>query len=722
MKAKCLFALLGLSAIGVAGAAQLSLSNPAHLNFVRKNVGNAAISPAGFSFGIPVRLTLARNSATNVAIGDANGDGRKDLALTSYAMWNASAWVSLFLQRADGSLSSSIDFAIPDGAYDTSPVAFLDLDHNGADEIIVGRERYGVTVLRVDESGALSSTDHVTRRGCKFLATGDLDSDGNIDLVCHNWKSTITLFYGDGVGGFASTAEVYSSAGNYNEDDFKSIQIADVTGDGLPDLLVTATSVNSFFVHTNNGFGGFWPATVYTHPWTSTGVWPAAIEVLDLDGDGVNEVVTASPDNRPDAALNIYRQGANGYLMLSSRVSIYDSTTALIAGDADGDGDADLLAGHYGFNTVTLLGANGGGMESQARFDLPGFGNDIVALPRQGHSNGIALGDLDGDGCNDLAGATYSGVTLLYGCRPFVSRLPVSDFDGDGVSDLLWRFEITGENYLWPWADLWGWHECVNEVARKTGMAVCPWPMDRGFQVEAIGDFDGDGNSDLFWRDRESGANQIWDRAFYPRVITGVTNQAWQAVGAGDFDGDDRSDLLWRNGRTGANAIWKSGNFATTQTVYGVTDLGWKIVGIGDFNGDGQSDILWRHSSSGRDAIWLSGRFETPRAMTAVTNLQWKVAGVGDFNGDGRDDVVWRNAATGGNAIWLSANSATSKAVTRVTNLDWDIAAVADYNGDGRSDLMWRNHVTGANAIWLAADSQQQQGVATTDLGLQAVR
>lgn len=553
------------------------------------------------------------------------------------------------------------------------------------------------------------------------MSTGDLDSDGNIDVACHDWKSTITLFYGDGVGGFAPVVELRSSAGNYNEDDFKSLRIADVTGDGLPDLLVTATSVNSFFVHTNNGFGGFWPATVYTHPWTPTAVWPAAIEVLDLDGDGVNEVVTASPDNAPDGALNVYRRGANGYLALTERIPVYGSTTALIAGDVDGDGDVDLLAGHYGLNTVTLIGANGGGMDDQARFDLPGFGNDIIALPRQGHSNGIALGDLDGDGCNDLAGATYSGVILLHGCQRFASRLPVSDFDGDGVSDLLWRFGVTSENYLWPWADVVAWNECVNEKYVVTGNAMCPQSIDRRFQPQAIGDFDGDGNSDLFWRDRETGANQIWDGAFYPRAITGVTNQAWQAVGAGDFDGDDRSDLLWRNDRTGANAIWKSGNSATTQAVRGVTDIGWKIVGVGDFDGDRRSDILWRHSSSGHDAIWLTGRYETPRAMAAVTDLRWRVAGVGDFNGDGRDDVVWRNIGTGANAIWLSANSATPKAVTRVTNLDWDIAAVADYNGDGRSDLMWRNVTTGANVIWRTADSKQPQAVATIDPGLQVV-
>ncbi len=384
-------------------------------------------------------------------------------------------------------------------------------------------------------------------------------------------------------------------------------------------MLVTASNVNSFFVFPNNGLGGFWPATVYTHPWTPARVWAAALEVLDLDGDGVNEVVTASPDNRPEAALNVYRRGANGYLALSERIPIHDSTTALLAGDVDGDGDADLLAGHFTFNAVTLLGGGTAGLASQARYVLPGFGSKISSIyPVQGHSNGIAFGDLNNDGCNDLASATHSGVIVLYGCRPFANRVPVSDFDGDGVSDLFWRDDGNGMNYLWQWADINAWHRCVTTRNYTVGNAMCPQSMTRNWGVQAHGDFDGDGNSDVFWRDSATGANQIWDRAFYPRAVTAVPSQDWQVVGAGDFDGDDRSDLLWRNTRTGANAIWKSGNYATQMAIVSVTDQRWKVAGVGDFNGDGQSDILWRHSSSGSNAIWRSGRKDIPQAAPAV--------------------------------------------------------------------------------------------------------
>jgi hypothetical protein len=64
-------------------------------------------------------------------------------------------------------------------------------------------------------------------------------------------------------------------------------------------------------------------------------------------------------------------------------------------------------------------------------------------------------------------------------------------------------------------------------------------------------------------------------------------------VGVGDFDGDGRSDLFWRNDSTGANTIWRSGNNATQTAVAGVANQAWQVVGIGDFDGDGRADLVW---------------------------------------------------------------------------------------------------------------------------------
>jgi len=115
---------------------------------------------------------------------------------------------------------------------------------------------------------------------------------------------------------------------------------------------------------------------------------------------------------------------------------------------------------------------------------------------------------------------------------------------------------------------------------------------------------------------------------------------------SGDFNGDGKSDVFWRNSSTGADAIWKSGNPSTPQLVASVSNLSWVVAGKGDFDGDGMSDVFWRNQGTGANVIWRSGNPATPRAVVGVSNQSWQVAAVGDFDGDGRSDVFWRNYVT----------------------------------------------------------------------------
>ena len=80
-----------------------------------------------------------------------------------------------------------------------------------------------------------------------------------------------------------------------------------------------------------------------------------------------------------------------------------------------------------------------------------------------------------------------------------------------------------------------------------------------------------------------------------------------------DFNGDGKSDILWRDTSTGQNGIWLMDGFSVTNSSY-ITSVsaatpGWIIAGVGDFNGDGKSDILWRDTSTGQNGIWLMDGF-----------------------------------------------------------------------------------------------------------------
>lgn len=276
------------------------------------------------------------------------------------------------------------------------------------------------------------------------------------------------------------------------------------------------------------------------------------------------------------------------------------------------------------------------------------------------------------------------------------------DFNGDGRSDVLWREGASGRNQIWLSAN------AATQQA-MTGVPVASW------EIVGTGDFNADGRADAVWRDSATGRNQIWlsGNSGTLLAVTTVPVRSWEIVGTGDFNGDGRSDLLWRDSATGRNQIWLSGSSGTPQAVASITTLSWKVAGVGDFNADGRSDILWRDSASGMNEIWLAGNASTRQAVTSVAAQSWKVVGIGDFNSDGRSDIVWRDSDSGRNSIWLSGQSSTQQSMATVTSSAWRIVQVGDFNADGRSDLVWRNSANGSNVVWLGGSATTTQGMAT---------
>jgi len=361
------------------------------------------------------------------------------------------------------------------------------------------------------------------------------------------------------------------------------------------------------------------------------------------------------------------------------RLDLSGSSTVLDAGD-----DTDNSANDFAFATPAPRN-NAGAMGT---------------IPPATCGDGAIEGLEQCDDYNHMSGDGCSSTCQLEAPSTGGGRKVVSDYNGDGRSDVLWRNSSTGADVIWLSAN-------AATSQSTTGVTALEW------KIVGKGDFNGDGKADVVWRNGGNGTNAIWlsGNAATRLAVATVSDQAWQIVGVGDFDHDGKADLLWRNSITGSDSIWRSGNSATRLAITNVTTAAWKVVGVGDFNGDGKSDIFWRNTSTGSNAVWLSANAATMLATTGVTDQHWGVVGIGDFDGDGKSDVLWRDDQTGSNAIWRSANAATRIAVTGVTSQQWQVAAVGDYDGDGKSDILWRNGSSGADVIWKSGNSATQQAV-----------
>jgi len=270
-----------------------------------------------------------------------------------------------------------------------------------------------------------------------------------------------------------------------------------------------------------------------------------------------------------------------------------------------------------------------------------------------------------------------------------------SDFNGDGKSDVLWRNAGSGKNIYWNGAG-------YNDLKTLQQVIGSAWV------VAGIGDFAGDGKADVLWWNKSSDKVVLWPNASYSarQALGTVDYGSWVVAGIGDLTGDGKDDIVWRNTKTGSNVYWKSGSRegANKVSLQAINDQGWKIAGVGDFDGDGRADILWRNETSGRNLYWKGGAYSSRTELHPIAGAAWRVAGIGDFNGDGKSDVLWRNSSSGKNMYWESADYGARVSLQVVAGSTWLIEQVADFNGDGRADILWRKSATGANMYWSGGD------------------
>jgi FG-GAP-like repeat len=263
----------------------------------------------------------------------------------------------------------------------------------------------------------------------------------------------------------------------------------------------------------------------------------------------------------------------------------------------------------------------------------------------------------------------------------------VHDADGDGKSDIYWR-DNSGDIAIWLMNGA--------TVISTGGLSGIP----SNLSIVAVRDFNSDGKFDLLWRDT-SGNTSIWflnGVNVTSSVSLGNIPNNWSVVGTGDFNSDGYGDILWQDS-VGDLAIWlmgSGGQVIATGGLGNVPTTTWAVVGVADFNGDGKSDILWR-DTSGDTAIWfMNGTSVNTTGGVGNIPSTWSVVGTGDFNNDGYSDILWQDMS-GDVALWLM-NGASVTSTGGLGTLSTTVYQVATI-GDCNSDILWRD-TSGNTSIW----------------------
>lgn len=294
-----------------------------------------------------------------------------------------------------------------------------------------------------------------------------------------------------------------------------------------------------------------------------------------------------------------------------------------------------------------------------------------------------------------MDGPTIIGTTSIWAwIDPFIefSVQAIADFNGDGYADFLAR-TIRSETADPLWNSPTRLLLTANSVANGLGSAlrsvVLPDVLDPGWTMELAADFNGDEHADPVWRHRPTGEHLVWivdltsGQVVSSLVLPRAGAGAWMLMQAADLDGNGSTDLLWRNPSNGALQLQYLSGVNVQRTVsLPTTGVAWNPVSTAaarsttnDFNEDLSGDLVARDTRDGSIAVFDANPFPT------VADLDWKLVLVHDFNADGYADLIWRNTLTGHNQVWFLASQGFWYAadLPRVEDQQWQLVGAGDF-------------------------------------------
>jgi hypothetical protein len=286
-----------------------------------------------------------------VQTADFNGDGVLDLAVVDrggdYSITPPAASVSVLLGKGDGTFAPAINS--PTNPYPLA-LTIADLNGDGALDLALASDATpNLSLLMGNGHGGFQAPISIadpSKAVALAVAAADLNGDGRPDLVTADGAYDVDVFLGSGGGSFATPVAYPSAMDSCCLTEPAAIAIADLNGDGKPDLAAANTGTSNVSVFKGNGDGTFQPQVPFT---TNRG--PQVVAITDINADGHPDLLATAPTS---SDLIVLLGNGDGTFQPQIFFGVPNGAGAVATGDLNGDGLPDAVVIN-GTDTVSVL-------------------------------------------------------------------------------------------------------------------------------------------------------------------------------------------------------------------------------------------------------------------------------------------------------------------------------------------------------------------------------